>query len=90
MSKGIFIVDKEYNFQESAHLFTCVISSVADENEDAIFSIADILCLLRSVNEHVPGEFEIQRTHSHYYRIVYKFEDEVIESFKERWEGFIE
>ena len=90
MSNGIFIQDKEYTFQESTHLLARAIASINDENDEATFSIADILCLLRSVNEHVPGEFEIRRTHSHYYKIVYKSEDEVIESFKEKWEDFIE
>ena len=90
MPDGVFIVDKKYTFQESAHLLAQAISTIVDENEEGIFSINDILCLLRSVNEHVPGEFEIQRTHSHHYRIVYETEHEIIESFKERWEGFIE
>lgn len=90
MPKGIFIRDRGYTFQECASLLTRAISSIDVENEGATFSITDLLCLLRGVNEHVPGEFEIQRTHSHYYQIVYKSEDEVIESFKERWEGFIQ
>ena len=89
MSKGIFILDKEYNFQECLDLVARAISSIADENEGSVFLMADVLCLLRSVNEYVPGEFQIQRTHSHYYQIVYKSEDEVIESFKEKWKGFI-
>ena len=90
MPRGIFITDKEYTFQESARLLARAITSITDENDEAAFSIADILCLLRSVNEYVPGEFEIQRTRSHYYKVVYKSEDEVIKSFKERWENFIE
>ena len=90
MSRGIFILDKEYTFQESIHLLTRAISSIVDENEEASFSMEDVLLLLRSVNAHVPGEFEIQQTHSHYYQIIYKSEDEVIDGFKARWEGFIE
>ena len=90
MPRGIFIADKEYTFQEFAHLLARSVSAIVSENEETVFSITDVLCLIRSVNEHVPGEFEIQRTHSHYYQIVYKSEDEVIESFKEKWEGFIE
>ena len=90
MSKGIFVPDKEYTFQELARLLARAVPLIVDENESAIFSITDLLCLLRSVNEHVPGEFEIQPTHSHYYKIVYKSEDEVITNFKKRWEGFIE
>ena len=90
MSKGIFILDKEYAFHDSASLLARAISTILAEDEEAVFSIADLLCLLRSVNEYVPGEFEMQRTHSHYYKIVYKSEAEVIESFKDRWEGFIE
>ena len=90
MSKGIFILDKEYSFHESASLLARAISTIVAEDEETVFSIADLLFLLRSVNEYVPGEFEMQRTHSDYYQIVYKSEDEVIESFKERWEGFIE
>lgn len=89
MPRDIFIIDREYTFQEFAHLLARAVSSIVDENKEAVFSIADLLCLLRAINEHVPGEFEIQRTHSHYYRIVYKSEDEVIKGFKERWEGFI-
>lgn len=89
MPKGIFIIDETYTFQEAASLLARAILSINDKNEAAVFSIADILCMLRSVNEHVPGECEIQRTHSHYYKIVYKSEDDVIESFRERWEGFI-
>ena len=89
MPRDIFIVDREYTFQESAHLLARAVFSIVDENKEAVFSIADLLCLLRGINEHVPGEFEIQRTHSHYYWIVYKSEDEVIKGFKERWEGFI-
>ena len=89
MPKDLFITDKEYTFQEAADLLTRAILSINDKNEDTVFSIADILCLLRSVNAYVPGEFEIQRTHSHYYKIVYKSEGEVIKSFKERWEGVI-
>ena len=90
MSKGIFIEDKEYTFQESVHFLARSISTIVDEKDTAVFSIADMLYLLRSVNEHVPGEFEIHRTRSHYYKIVYKSEDEVIQRFKEGWEGFIE
>ena len=100
MSKGIFIEDKEYTFQEFVHLLARSISTIVDElgnvaffgvcPQGGVFSIDDILSLLRSVNEYVPGEFEIQRTHSRYYQIVYKPEDKVVESFKERWEGFIE
>lgn len=88
MSRGVFVIDKRHTFQESAHLLARTISLIVDENEEGVFSMADILCLLRSVNEYVQGEFRIQRTHSHFYKIVYKSEDEVIESFKERWEGF--
>ena len=84
------MIDREYTFQESGHILIQAISSIVDENDEAIFSMVDILCLLRSVNEHVSGEFEIQRTHSHYYRIVYRPKEDVIESFKERWEDFIE
>lgn len=91
MSKGIVIKDKEYSFQETALLLTRAISSITGEDDGtAIFSIADLLCLLRSINESVPGEFEIQRTHSHYYKIAYKPEDEVIGSFRARWDGFTE
>ena len=89
MPKNIIIADREYTFQEFAHLLARAISSIVDEDESGIFSITDILCLLRSMNEYVPGEFEIHRTHSHYYQIVYKSEDEVIEKFKEKWRGFI-
>lgn len=89
MPKYLFIPDKAYTFQEVVDLLARAILSIDDKNEDTVFSIADILCLLRSVNAHVPGEFEIQRTHSHYYKVVYKSKDEVIESFQERWEGFI-
>ena len=90
MSNGIYIVDRAYTFQESAQLLTRAISSIVDENEEAVFSINDILSLIRSVNAYVPGEFEIQRTHSHYYRVVYRSESEVVERFRERWEDFIE
>ena len=90
MSKGIFIPDAEYTFQELAHVLVRAISTIIDEDEDTIFSITDIFRLLRIMNEHVPGEFEINRTHSHYYEIVYKSEEEVVESFKAKWEGFME
>ena len=90
MPKSVFLIDKEYTFQESTRLIERAILSINDQDEELVFSIIDILCLLRSVNAHVPGEFEIQRTHSHYYHIVYKSEAEVIANFKERWEGFIE
>ena len=90
MPSGIFIVNKEYTFQESARLLARSIASIADASDEIAFSIADILCLLRNVNEFVPGEFEIQRIRSHYYKVVYKSEDEVIQSFKERWENFIQ
>ena len=89
MPKGIFIVHETYTFREAVSLLARAFLSINDKNEETVFSISDILCMLRSVNEYVPGEFEIQHTHSHYYKIVYKSEDEVIESFKERWEGFI-
>ena len=89
MPKDLFIPDKAYTFQEVVDLLARAILSIDDKNEDTVFSIADILYLLRSVNAYVPGEFEIQRTHSHYYKVVYKSKDEVIESFEERWEGFI-
>ena len=88
MSKGIFVPDKEYTFQEAAHLLKWAILSITDEDTEAVFSIADLLCLLRSVNVYVPGEFDIQQTRSHYYKIIYKSEDEVIRSFKDKWEGF--
>lgn len=89
MPKGIFIIDETYTFQEAASLLARAILSIDDKNEDRVFSIVDILCLLRNVNAYVPGEFEIQRTRSHYYKVVYKSKDEVIESFEKRWEGFI-
>ena len=57
MPKDIFIVDKEYTFQESTHILTQAISSIVDENDETVFSIADILRLLRSVNEHVPVKY---------------------------------
>ena len=81
MPKDLFILDKAYTFQASARLLARAILSIDDENEETVFSIADILCLLRAVNAHVPGEFDIQRTHSHYYKIFYKSEDEVIVNF---------
>lgn len=90
MSKTLFIFDKEYSFHESANLLARAISTIIEEDEESVFSIADLLFLLRSVNAYVPGEFEIQHAHSHYYTIVYKSGDEVTESFRERWEGFIE
>ena len=90
MLNSIFILGKEYTFQESMYLLARGISLIVDENEETTFSMVDISCLLRRVNEHVPGEFEIEQTHSHYYQIVYKSEDEVIRSFKEKWKGFIE
>ena len=90
MPKSLFITDEEYTFQASAHVLARAILLINDKDESAIFSIADLLCLLRDVNAHVPGEFEIQRTPSHVYKILYKSEEEVIENFRERWEGFIE
>ena len=90
MPSGIFIIDKEYTFSESARLLARAIASIADENDEVTFSLTDILCLFRSVNEYVPSEFEIQRTRSDNYKVVYKSEDEVIKSFKERWKNFIE
>ena len=88
MSRSIFISDKEYTFQESTLILTQALSSVINEDKEVSFSQADLLSLLRSVSAYVPGEFEIQHIHSHYYQIVYKCEEEVIEDFKERWEGF--
>ena len=85
----VLIADKEYTFQESAQILAQAISSIVDKNDEASFSIGDILCMLRSVNERVPGEFEIIHTRSHYYKIIYKSEEEVIERFKEKWQGFI-
>lgn len=69
MPKGIFIQDKKYSFQETTHLLARALSSIIDKNREEVFSIVDLLCLLRSINEFVPGEFEIQRKHSHYYQI---------------------
>ena len=86
----ILIVDKEYTFQESVRFLARAISLIDAKDEKAIFSVADVFCLLRSVNEHVPGEFKIKQTHSDDYKILYKSEAEVIERFKERWGGFIE
>lgn len=90
MLNSIFILGKEYSFQESMHLLARALSLIVDENEETVFSVADLSYLLRRINEYVPGEFEIQQTYSHYYQIVYKSEDEVISSFKERWKGFIQ
>ena len=90
MSKNIPIADKKYTFQEAARILSKALSSIADPDTETVFSIADVSCLLRSVNEYIPGEFEIQRISSYYYKVIYKSEEEVIESFKERWEGFIE
>ena len=90
MPKGIYIVDQEYTFEETVHLLAQAISLILDDDDNGVFSIADILCLLRSVNEYVPGEFEVQQPDSHYYYVVYKSEDEVVERFKKKWEGFIE
>ena len=66
MSKKIFIIDKEYSFQEITHLLVRAILSISAENDESVFSMTDLLCLLRSINEFVPGEFELQRTHSQY------------------------
>ncbi len=90
MPSGIIITNKEYTFQEAARLLARALASIVDINNETTFSMADILCMLRSVNERVSGEFEIQRTHSHHYQVVYRPKEEVVESFKERWEGFIE
>lgn len=90
MLRNILLEDKKYTFQEAVHILARAISSIDDQDSDTVYSITDVLCLIRSINEQVPGEFDIQRTHSHYYRIVYKSEEEVIESFKKRWESFIE
>ena len=89
MPSGIFITDTEYTFQEAARLLAQATSSIIDPDTETVFSIADVFCLLRSVNAYIPGEFEIQRTSSDHYTIIYRSEDEVIESFKERWENFI-
>ena len=90
MLSNILVSDKEYTFQEIALILAQALSSITDENDDGFFSMADIFCLLHSVNEYVLGEFQIQQVGLHYYKIVYKTEHEVIGSFKERWEGFIE
>ena len=58
MLKGISIADKAYTFPESVRLLARAISLIDGENEEAVFSIADILYLLRSVNAHVPGELK--------------------------------
>ena len=71
MPNGIFLLDREYTFQEFASLLERAIGSINDEDVDAVFSITDILCLLRSVNTYVPGEFEIRHTPSGYIQIVY-------------------
>lgn len=84
------IADKEYTFQESVRFLARAISLIDAKGEETIFSVADVFCLLRSVNEHVPGEFEIRQTRSDDYKILYKSENEVIECFKKRWEGFME
>lgn len=88
MSKNTFVLKKEYTFQEAAHLLAAALSSITHQSQETVFSMTDVLRLIRSVNEYVPGEFEIRQTHSHYYQILYRSEDEVIESFKEKWEGF--
>ena len=88
MLNTTFVLDKEYTFQEAAHLLARAFSSITGQSQETAFSMADILRLLRSVNEYVPGEFEIHQTHSHYYQILYRSEEEVIENFKEKWEGF--
>ena len=61
----------EHTFQESACLLGRAILSINYKDEDPVFSITDILCLLRSVNAHVPGEFGIRHTPSGYIQIVY-------------------
>ena len=88
MSNTTFALDKEYTFQEAAHLLARAFSSITGQSEETVFSMTDILRLLRSVSEYVPGEFELRQTHPHYYQIRYRSEEEVIENFKEKWEGF--
>ena len=56
MPKDVFIVNREYTFQESTHILTRAISSIVDNNDETIFSMADILCMLDSVNGRVPSE----------------------------------
>ena len=90
MQSDIFIQYKEYTFEESMHILARAIASIVDENEEIVFSSSDLSCLLRSVNECLPGEFAMRQTRSEHYQVVYKSEDEVVESFKERWKGFIE
>ena len=89
MPKDICLTDKTYTFQEFVRVLARAISSINADDPDAVFSITDLIYLLRSVNTYVPGEFDLQRTHSDYYKIVYIPEDELIESFKERWEGLL-
>ena len=88
MLNSTFVLNKEYTFQEAVLLLAHALSSIGAESQETVFSMADILHLLRSVNEYVPGEFDIRQTHPHYYQILYRTEEEVIESFKEKWEGF--
>ena len=89
MPNGVFLIDREYTFRESVQFLARAILSTDDKNEGIVFSIVDLLRLFRSINAHVPDEFDIQRTHSHYYKIVYKSKEEVVESFKDRWEGLL-
>lgn len=90
VESNIFVENKEYTFVEATNLFARAFALVRDENAEEGYSIADILNLIRCVNERVPGEFEIYETDSEHCRVVYKPEKAVIEKFKERWKGFTE
>lgn len=90
MSDNIFIENTEYNFVEATKLFARALASVSDENAEQGYTVADILNLIRCINERIPGEFEICETDSEHFGIIYKPERAVIEGFKERWKGFTE
>lgn len=90
MTDVTFVENKEYTFVEAINLFARAFASVRDENAEEHYSIDDILNLIRCVNEHVPGEFEIYGTDSKQCRIVYKPEKKVIKEFEKRWEGITE
>ena len=78
MNNEILIeTDKPLTLETYTSIASDIMSSIGkaaeDINEiDEIFSVADLSYLLNKMSVHMPGEFEVHRTPSHYCQIVYK------------------
>ena len=78
----------KYTFQESSDLLARAIGSINDEDEGHSFlNNRHTLSTPQCERECPQVSLKFNETHSHHYQIVYKSEDEVVESFQKKMGG---